>query len=118
MRKNFWKFFVMMIPAFILLIVFTYTPIIRGGVMAFQRYNMFDLSDTGFIGFGNFKAIITDRNFDFVRIVINTLVWVFFSLIFQFGLGFGLALLMRKPFKGEESTQLSFSIHGRCRDLL
>ena len=43
---------------------------------------MFDLSDTGFIGFGNFKAIITDRNFDFVRIVINTLVWVFFFFDF------------------------------------
>ena len=100
MRKSFWKFFIMMIPAFILLIVFTYTPIIRGGVMAFQRYNMFDLSKIGFIGFGNFEAIINDRNFDFFKIVVNTLVWVFFSLVFQFGLGFGLALLMRKPFKG------------------
>ncbi|RAM59881.1 sugar ABC transporter permease, partial [Mesotoga sp. SC_3PWM13N19] len=80
--------------------VFTYTPIIRGGVMAFQRYNMFDLSKIGFIGLGNFEAIINDRNFDFFRIVVNTLVWVFFSLVFQFGLGFGLALLMRKPFKG------------------
>lgn len=100
MRKSFWKFFIMMIPAFILLIVFTYTPIIRGGVMAFQRYNMFDLSKIGFIGLGNFEAIINDRNFDFFKIVVNTLVWVFFSLVFQFGLGFGLALLMRKPFKG------------------
>ncbi len=100
MRKSFWKFFIMMIPAFILLIAFTYTPIIRGGVMAFQRYNMFDLSKKGFIGLGNFEAIINDRNFDFFKIVVNTLVWVFFSLVFQFGLGFGLALLMRKPFKG------------------
>nr|WP_292596732.1 sugar ABC transporter permease [Mesotoga sp. UBA6090] len=100
LRKSFWKFFIMMIPAFILLIVFTYTPIIRGGVMAFQRYNMFDLSKIGFIGLGNFEAIINDRNFDFFKIVVNTLVWVFFSLVFQFGLGFGLALLMRKPFKG------------------
>ncbi|MFO7882815.1 MAG: sugar ABC transporter permease [Kosmotogaceae bacterium] len=100
MKKSFWKFFMMMIPAFALLILFTYTPIVRGGIMAFQKYNMFDLSDKGFIGFGNFIAIFTDKNFDFLRIVINTLIWVGFSLLFQFGLGFGLALLMRKPFKG------------------
>ncbi|MCD6545367.1 MAG: sugar ABC transporter permease [Thermotogae bacterium] len=89
----------MLIPAFVLLILFTYIPIVRGGIMAFQYYNMFNLN-IRFCGLENFKAIIFDKNFNFWRILSNTAVWVFVSLVFQFVLGFILALLMRKPFKG------------------
>lgn len=36
----------------------------------------------------------------FVQALKNTAIWVFISLSFQFVLGFSLALLLRKPFKG------------------
>jgi len=94
------KLFYMLIPAFLLLILFTYIPIFRGSVMAFQYYNMFNLTNVHFNGFENFKAIIFDKNFKFWKILLNTAIWVFVSLLFQFTLGFILALLMRKPFKG------------------
>jgi len=100
MRNSQRKLFIMIIPAFVLLILFVYFPIVKGGVVAFQNYNLFDLTNVHFIGLDNFKAVITDRNFNFWRICLNTALWIFVSLFFQFVLGFGLALLMRKPFKG------------------
>ena len=97
--RNKWLL-VMMIPAFLFVILFLYFPLAKGVVMAFQNYNMFDLTNLHFIGLDNFKAIITDPYTDFWQIMWNTLIWLVFSLIFQFLLGFTLALLLKKPFRG------------------
>ena len=97
--KNKW-YVIMMLPAFLLVAVFLYFPLARGVVMAFQNYNMFDLTDVHFIGLANFKAFMFNPNISFPQILINTLVWTFFSLVFQFVLGFTLALLLKKPFRG------------------
>src|SRR5690554_5134636 len=93
-------FFLIMLPAFALLTLFIYYPIFQGAVIAFQRYTLFDLTSTPFIGLDNFKAIIRDINFPFFQILLNTVIWIGVSLVFQFVLGFALALLMRKPFRG------------------
>ncbi len=90
----------MMLPAFLLVAVFLYFPLARGIVMAFQNYNMFDLRNVHFIGLDNFRAVIENPNISFVQILVNTLVWTLCSLILQFVLGFGLALLLKRPFKG------------------
>lgn len=87
-------------PAFLLLIAFIYIPVIRGAFMAFQNYNLFDMNNLHFIGFENFNTVIADQNIKFLQILGNTLVWLFGSLFFQFTLGFGLAMLLRKPFRG------------------
>ena len=97
--RNKWLL-VMMIPAFIFVILFLYFPLAKGVVMAFQNYNMFDLTNLHFIGLDNFKAIITDPYTNFWQILWNTLIWLVFSLVFQFLLGFTLALLLKKPFAG------------------
>lgn len=91
---------VMLIPAFLFLSLFIYFPVLRGAVMAFQNYNMFDLTNVHFIGFKNFTDVITDKNISFVTILFNTVVWVVFSLALQFILGFILAMLLEKPFLG------------------
>lgn len=91
---------IMMLPAFIFLILFIYLPVLKGAVMAFQNYNMFDLTNIHFIGFDNFKTVITDSNISFLEILKNTFLWVFVSLFFQFVLGLILALLLTKPFIG------------------
>ncbi len=90
----------MLLPTFIPIVILTYIPIAKGFVMAFQNYNLYNLTNIHFIGFENFKAIFTDTNFKFSQILLNTFIWVVVSLFFQFILGFELALLMRKPFKG------------------
>jgi len=90
----------MILPTFIILGVLWYLPMIRGLIIAFQHYNMFNLSDTSFSGFANFAAVILDPNVSFIGVLVNTFIWVVASLVLQFGLGFSLALLMRQKFRG------------------
>jgi multiple sugar transport system permease protein len=92
--------FLILIPAFVFLALFIYFPIIKGVVISFQNYTLYDMTNIHFIGLDNFKAIITDMNFGFLQIIGNTVIWIVVSLFFQFLLGFILALLMKQPFKG------------------
>jgi multiple sugar transport system permease protein len=93
-------YFFMFLPMAVMLVLIIYYPMVRGMVTAFMRYTMMDLSKTGFNGVDNFIAVFTNPNIRFVQILFNTLVWVLASLTGQFVLGFTLALLLRKPFKG------------------
>jgi multiple sugar transport system permease protein len=93
-------FLIMVLPSLISLILLTFIPLLSSFFIAFQNYNFHDLSNIHFIGFENFQAVFNDVNFNFLRILLNTFLWVIVSLFFQFFLGLGLALLMEKPFKG------------------
>lgn len=99
-RSQFQRFLTLLTPALLFLSLFIYFPIIRGLVIAFQHYNMFDMSNTGFAGLANFQAVLFDPFVSFSKILLNTLLWVGFSLLLQFTLGFILALLMKDPFPG------------------
>ncbi len=99
-KKNIYTYRLMLLPAGILLFLFIYLPVFKGSMMAFQNYNMFDMSKFGFNGFDNFRAVFMDKNIRFIQILWNTFAWVFGSLLFQFILGFILALLLRDPFLG------------------
>jgi ABC-type sugar transport systems, permease components len=89
-----------LVPTFLPIVVLVYLPVLKSMAIAFQRYSMFDLRETPFIGLGNFRDIFTDQAFPFLQILANTFVWIFVSLALQFVLGFCLALLLRKRFKG------------------
>jgi multiple sugar transport system permease protein len=95
-RFYFWMF----LPAGVILVVFIYFPMFRGMFTAFMRYTMLDISQTRFNGLDNFVAIITNPSIKFIQILFNTLIWVLVSLAGQLLLGFALALLLRKPFRG------------------
>ncbi|MFG1710181.1 carbohydrate ABC transporter permease [Nonomuraea sp. M3C6] len=87
-----------LLPGVVFVALFTYYPMIRGAVIAFQRYNLFDITATPFVGLENFRAVLgEDRFWTALR---NTGTWVVVSLVFQFFLGFGLALLLRRHFRG------------------
>lgn len=90
----------MLLPAGLLLILFIYMPVFKGTMIAFQSYNMFDLSNLKFNGVENFINVMTNPDIRFLQVLGNTLVWVVGSLFFQFLLGFFLALLMKEPFCG------------------
>lgn len=87
----------MILPTLLLISLVIFVPAIRSLLMAFQDYNMYFLTKK-FIGFKNFCDAFKDPLF--LLAVKNTFIWVFVSLIVQFSLGFSLALLLRKPFKG------------------
>ncbi|MEV6153607.1 sugar ABC transporter permease [Nonomuraea sp. NPDC052129] len=87
-----------LLPGVVFVVLFTYYPVIRGAIIAFQQYNLFDLTSTPFVGLANFRAVLAeDRFWTALR---NTGTWVVVSLFFQFFLGFGLALLLRRHFRG------------------
>lgn len=87
-----------LLPALLLLLVFTFYPFFRGVVMAFQNYVLFDLTNVHFVGFGNFQKAFQDPRF--LQALENSAYWVFISLIFQFVIGLTLALMLRRSFRG------------------
>ena len=97
-RKRFWFIFWMLVPVFSVVGFLSIYPTIKGFILAFQNYTVFTFNRIRFIGWDNFEEIITDM--DFLMILWNTVVWIAVSVFFQLLLGLGLALLLRKPFKG------------------
>ncbi|MFC0329314.1 carbohydrate ABC transporter permease [Paenibacillus sepulcri] len=87
-----------LLPALVLVLVFTYYPFIKGIIMAFQDYKLFDLRNIQFVGFDNFTAAFKDPKF--LTALSNSAYWVGFSLVFQFLFGLLLAMVLRKPFRG------------------
>ncbi len=90
--------FWMLFPTFAIIVVLTYYPTIQGAILAFKDYSVFNFQNIHFVGFTNFKSIFEDPGFAIAAW--NTIWWIAFSVTLQFILGFALALLMRKPFKG------------------
>ncbi|WP_123042074.1 carbohydrate ABC transporter permease [Cohnella candidum] len=85
-------------PAFLLLGVFTFYPFLRGVLMAFQHYELFDQRNIDFVGLDNFVTAFKDSKF--LTALENSVYWVFFSLIFQFAIGLALALMLKKQYRG------------------
>lgn len=93
--------FFMLLPAILFPLIFTYYPMVKGSMMAFQSYNLMNIKNIKWVGFDNFKALFsTQMGNSFYRILGNTLKWVLISVLSQFVIGFGLALLLKKRFKG------------------
>jgi multiple sugar transport system permease protein len=98
MSKHGLFIFLGLLPAIILVSIFTYYPLLKGVIMAFQNYSAYDLMNIHFIGLENFKTIMADIGFK--ESLVNSFYWVFFSLIPQFFIGFIVALMLRRKFKG------------------
>lgn len=91
----------MLLPAILIVLWQIYYPVLRGIMMAFQNYNIYNLSKVKFVGLDNFKELLTPGPFNsFIRTMKNTAIWVFGSLIPQFLLGFAIAMLLRRSFRG------------------
>ena len=99
MKKEKW-YLLMILPAIAFICFFIFYPLVKGSVMAFQNYSLFNLKDIKFIGLQNIKEIVFSKNVSFSLLLMNTVKWLVLSLMFQFLLGFLLAMLLRKPFKG------------------
>jgi multiple sugar transport system permease protein len=83
-------------PAAIFVAAFTYYPMLSGAQMAFRNWNLNDLSDTAWVGLGNFATILGMPAF--WTSLGNSVLWVFGSLVPQLVIGFALALWLRKRF--------------------
>lgn len=87
-----------MSPAYLILAVFMGYPLLNCIRLAFSNYKITQLDNVTFAGLDNFIRIFTDREIGMVAK--NTVVFVVATLLLQLVLGFGLALALKKPFRG------------------
>ena len=92
-----------LLPALAVLALLLLVPLVYGVAGSFQRWIIYDPFNRGWVGLQNYRALLQDPLF--WGALQNTLVWTFGSLVFQFSLGLGLALLLWQPFPGRALYQ-------------
>lgn len=90
-------------PALLLLLMTILLPIIVGITYGFRNIELLNPFDTGYVGGKHYAEMLQDRYF--WKALKNTVAWTVYSLIFQFFLGLGLALLLNRQFLGRRWIQ-------------
>jgi multiple sugar transport system permease protein len=90
-------------PAVILIVAVMLVPLALGVSYAFRDVKLLDPFSGGYVGLAHFRELLDDRHF--LRAFGNTLWWTFGSLLFQFLLGFLLALILNRSFPGKRIAQ-------------
>ncbi|MFV1850522.1 MAG: carbohydrate ABC transporter permease [Thalassospira sp.] len=78
-------------------------PLVLGLSYAFRDIRILNPFSGGFVGTAHFETLISDQAF--LGALANTAWWTFGSLLFQFGLGLILALLLNREFLGRRLVQ-------------
>ncbi len=87
-------------PALVLLLLVLVVPLIFGISYSFRKFSAFK---SEFVGIGQYEALLHDANLG--QALMNTLWWTVASLVLQFFLGLGLALLLDRNFYGKKVVQ-------------
>jgi multiple sugar transport system permease protein len=90
--------YLFILPSALFLAAILGFPILYSIMMSFQQYNLETLTSNNapFIGFQNYSAVL--RNPVFTVALTHSLIFTFFSILFQFTIGLGLAILLSKAF--------------------
>ena len=122
MRKTFdrhWYAWAMVLPTVIVLGVLVFYPLVQGVWQSFtnlnednQRTEICDKVLGGgetcapnpdaarFVGLDNYVDILTGAQGHFWLQLVNTLVWTISCVVFHYGLGLGLAVMLNRSFRG------------------
>jgi len=93
LKKN-WQFHLMLLPAMIFLIIFSYIPM-GGIVMAFQDYKPWQgISGSQWVGLDNFRYLFERE--DSVQVIWNTLIIAVLKLVFNLIVPFVFAILLNE----------------------
>lgn len=87
------------LPALIFMLIFVGYPIVYNIIISFQKVDLMALN-TGvkeYVGLTNYKEILSSSIF--YKALYNTLIYTIFCIIFQFIIGFSLALFFNIDFK-------------------
>ena len=87
-----------LLPALVFLIVVTQLPFVGTLAISFMNWNSMSPDTTGFAGFENYVAVLTDPYFQ--QAIITTIVMTVSVVLASLLLGLGLALLLDKKFIG------------------
>lgn len=92
------------VPSFLPLVAFFILPMLAAGVLSFTSWDL--LSPPEWIGFNNFKELISDR--DFLNSLRNTLVFIAGYLPLVYFLGLAAALALNRKFKGSLALRAAY----------
>jgi len=93
-RKDSWQLYIMLLPAVILVVIFTYIPM-GGIVMAFQEYKPYlGILNSKWVGWGQFEFLFQYP--DSVQVIWNTLRIALLKLVFGVISTLGFALLLNE----------------------
>jgi multiple sugar transport system permease protein len=87
-------------PALVLIGTVLLVPLVFGFAYSLRKFGAFR---SEFVGLDQYRALFSDAALG--QALLNTLWWTGGSLVFQFGLGLGLALLLNREFPGRRLVQ-------------
>ncbi len=91
------------LPAVIYMLIFIGYPMIQNILLAFKNVDVYTFSKPDqqqFVGLQNYIELFTGQNSILSKSIVNTLIFTIGSIFFQFIIGFALALLFNKKFRG------------------
>jgi multiple sugar transport system permease protein len=88
-----------MAPAWIFLVALIGYPLVRVLFDAVNHVNLINTTVGGFAGLANFSQVVSDPHFS--AAVRNTLVWTLGSVVGEYAIGLGSALLLNRPVRGQ-----------------
>ncbi|WP_287373100.1 sugar ABC transporter permease [Oceanithermus sp.] len=95
--KSRWLPWVLLLPSFVILILFLYYPTIETFVLSLYQVAFLGLSKS-FVGIENYKILFTDP--EYLQIFKNTVIFAFFVVIFSMAVGLALSILANQKVSG------------------
>lgn len=95
-----WTVYLFVLPAFLFMLAFIGYPIIYNILLSFQNVNVMTIQGAKeWVGFRNYLQFFSDPDKILNIATVNTLLYTVISLVFQFSIGFLLALFFAMKFK-------------------
>ncbi len=95
--------FMFALPAVIYMLIFIGYPMIENLMLSLKNVDVYTFAQPDqqqFVGIANYLELFTDTGSIMTKSITNTLIFTVGSIFFQFFIGFGLALLFSRKFKG------------------
>lgn len=96
--------YLLVTPALLLLAALVVYPVVRAVELSLHEVALLSLDARTYVGLGNYRALLGDPTF--ARVVENTVVFVGASVVGQFGIGLGLALLLDRRWLDDRLERL------------
>src|SRR5262245_59091727 len=98
-----WLLFVLLVgPNLFLFAIFTYWPLLYNAYLSFVRWDLLAPVKI-WVGLDNYLFLLTSP--DFGRILWNTFIFTFSSVVFTCALGLAIALLLNQPLRGRNAAR-------------
>jgi hypothetical protein len=91
-------------PAVVVVMILTVYPVVTVATNSLFDFD-YIAGTRELVGFDNYRSILSDRQF--LTSIGNTVTFVALAVILETGIGFGMALLLYKPFRGDRVVSLT-----------